>query len=134
MCADLLRDHDAAFHDLLFLRFGVNHENVCTGKSPAEFASMVLIDGNEKVNRSICPGKCYIPPSGSATDVAYKTSMHSRVWQESRDLPCGDRPMKGRRVCFMHRNESRVKNPTGAGSEQSAVAKGHGPMAPTKLV
>ena len=68
--------------------FAGQHRTICKSKNSAE--CMVLMDGGQKTHRSLCMFSKggYIE---SATDAKQR-------------VPCGNRPMPGRKTCHKHRS------------------------------
>jgi hypothetical protein len=86
---DAMKSHLPAFRQYFHETFAADHAKVCTGPDPELCGSTVLGDGNYKICRSICP----CPSNRRIT---------SRWLGKYDKVPCGRRPMRGKRTCFGH--------------------------------
>ena len=92
----LIDEHLPLFRKYFTQVFVQGHADVCPKRHcrdpacpPAQCATIIVLDGNNKVYRSICP-------------VVTDACVDSQVLQKSKNLPCGHRPRKGHRTCMLH--------------------------------
>lgn len=89
MTQNVISAHLPVFRNHFLREFAVDHHKTCLGADPQTCAQTVLIDGNAKLVRSICPAS-----SG--------WSLTSRLVKREVSLPCGLRPRKGFHTCAAH--------------------------------